>query len=100
MLLLYALVFFIFLSVLLGFHTLLIGEFKTTQEKLKRDKGLASGVYSQSPYRYGGSRCCAYCTNCWKALCGRRNLYHSKMSWELYLGSLGFVDEYMEYQAG
>ena len=99
-LLLYALVFLIFLTVLLGFHTMLIGDFKTTQEKLKRDKGLASGRTSQSPFRYGGSRTCAYCTNFWKALCGRRNVYNSKMSWELYLNSLGLLEEYMEYQAG
>lgn len=99
-LLLYAFVFLIFLTVLLGFHTLLIGDFKTTQERLKRDKGLASGRTSQSPFRYGGSRMCAYCMNCWKALCGRRNIYHSKMSWELYLNSLGLIEEYMEYQAG
>lgn len=85
----YALVFLIFLSVLLGFHTILISEFKTTQEKLKRDKDLASGVHSQSPHRYGGSRICSFFENCGKALCCRRNQYDSKLSWELYINSLG-----------
>lgn len=86
-LIIYALVFFIFLSILLGFHTLLIAEFKTTQEKLKRDKDVASGIYSESPHRYGGSNAMAWCENFKKALCCRRNIYESRLSWELFITS-------------
>jgi palmitoyltransferase ZDHHC9/14/18 len=90
----YCIIFLIFLSVLLGFHTILISESKTTQEKLKRDKDIASGAYSGSPHRYGGSRFCAFFENLGKAVCCRRNPYDSKLTWELYITSVhGLFDE-------
>ena len=92
-LLVYSLVFFVFLTVLVAFHTILICESKTTQEKLKRDKGVARGTYSRSPHRHGGNKCCSNWTNCSKALCARTTIYDSKMSWELYLYSLGYLEE-------
>lgn len=99
-LLVYSLIFFIFLTVLVGFHTILICESKTTQEKLKRDKGVVVGSYSRSPHRHGGNKCCSNLTNCRKVLCARTAQYQSKMTWELYLYSLGYLDELNEYWQG
>ena len=88
------------MTVLHGFHCILIGDFKTTQEKLKKDKGYVSGAYISSPHRYGGNNMCSCCENFSKALCCRRNVYHSKMSWELYISSLGMTEEYDAYVEG
>ena len=35
----YAFIFSLFVTALFGFHTFLIKDYKTTQERLKRDKG-------------------------------------------------------------
>ena len=92
--LVYSFIFFIFLTVLFVFHAILICEGKTTQEKLKRDKGVARGSYSLSPHRHFGNAPCSSLLNCKKILCGGpAMLYHSKMSWELYLYSLGYLEE-------
>lgn len=61
---------------------------------------MASGSYSRSPHRHGGNKCCSNLTNCGKALCARTAIYNSKMTWELYLYSLGYLDELNDYWRG
>ena len=92
----YAFVFVVFLTVLFVFHTSLISEFKTTQEKLKQDKGLATGNYVNCPHRYDGNKFFSILNNFKKALCCRNNKYFSKITWELYLYSMGYADELNE----
>jgi hypothetical protein len=60
---------------------------------LKRDKGLASGIYANSPNRYGGNKCFSNFTNFKKSTICINNKYFSKITWELYLFSMGFADE-------
>ena len=95
-LIIYAFVFVIFLTVLFVFHTSLISEFKTTQEKLKQDRGLATGNYVNCPHRYDGNKFFSILSNFKKALCCRNNKYFSKITWELYLYSMGYADELNE----
>lgn len=83
-LIIYGLIFSIFVTVLLFFHINLISDFKSTQEKLKKDKGISDNTFSMSPYSYQ-----SIITNWLKTLCTRRNRYKSKMTWEFYNYSKG-----------
>jgi hypothetical protein len=88
----YAIFFLLFVSLLFGFHSMLISSFKTTQEKLKADKGEATGKYRANPYMYS-----SFCLNWRRSLCCRRRPYNSKITWELYLYSLGFTEKLKEF---
>lgn len=94
-LIVYGMVFGAFVTVLFMFHTVLISEFKTTQEKLKKDKGLAKGQYRASPHSYT-----SLVTNCCRTLCSRRNTFDSLITWELYLYSKGDHEQLEEYWGG
>ena len=48
----YGLVMGLFVTMLLLFHTHLITNFKSTQEQLKKDKGVCGDRFSSSPYSY------------------------------------------------
>jgi hypothetical protein len=65
---LYGSVMGLFVTVLMLFHISLIVEFKSTQEKLKKDKGNAQDKFSNAPFSYQST-----CKNCFRSLCSRRN---------------------------
>lgn len=88
----YGLIFSIFVTVLFLFHVNLISDFKSTQEKLKKDKGISENTYSMNPYSYQSGW-----TNWIKTLCSRRNKYYSKISWEFYQYSKGETDILQEF---
>ena len=88
----YACIFMIFVSTLFFFHIGLIKDFKTTQEKLKKDKGDADNKHKLSPYSYP-----TCCMNYKRTLCCRRRKSQSKLTWELYLFSNGLGDQLREY---
>jgi len=51
----YACFFGLFVSILFIFHSVLITTFKTTQERLKKDKGEATGSIRANPYMYAST---------------------------------------------
>ena len=48
----YGIFFLIFVSTLCCFHTVLIKDFKTTAELLKKEQGEATGQLRKNPYSY------------------------------------------------
>jgi hypothetical protein len=88
----YAIMFLLFVTALLCFHTVLIKDAKTTQEKLKQEPGEATGHFKSNPYSYSSTF-----KNISSTLCCRPRKSHSKLTWELYLYSLGLMEELLEY---
>jgi uncharacterized membrane protein YeiB len=82
----------LFVTVLMLFHVSLITEFKSTQEKLKKDKGMTADKFTNAPFSYQ-----SILKNWIKTLCSRRNKYKSKISWELYKWSTGNIEALNEF---
>jgi len=88
----YAGFFLIFVSILFCFHNVLILTSKTTQEKLKKDKGIVTGKLRANPYMYPTAW-----KNIGRTLCCRKLKAKSKITWELYNYSFGLKEELIEY---
>jgi palmitoyltransferase ZDHHC9/14/18 len=91
-LILYGIFFGLFVSILFIFHSILITSFKTTQERLKKDKGEASGTFRANPYMYSRT-----IKNVCRSICWRTRKSKSKLTWELYIYSLGLKDDLQEF---
>lgn len=92
----YGVVMGIFVTILMLFHVALINEFKTTQERLKKDKGTNNDKFSMSPHSHQ-----SLITNWVRTLCNRKSQYKSKISWELLhwsKGDLSVLNAYWKSQ--
>lgn len=88
----YAVLFLLFVSLLLFFHSWLVVKGSTTQEELKRNKEKATGKFSRYPYSYPSCF-----KNIGRLFCCRVRISQSKLTWELYLYSKGMMEELDEY---
>jgi hypothetical protein len=70
----------------------LISDYKSTQEKLKKDKGICENEFSKNPYSYQN------CVKNWiRTLWVRKNHYFSKITWEFYMYSKGETEQLKDY---